>query len=145
MQPETLTLFALRSTTNGEWFQRVSYGGNGTHWGASLAEAKIYSRLSQARARVTFFATRYPDHPPPEIVALHLTRAEVLPEAGRVAKVLEKKRAEKEQAEVREVERRLREAQLDLEAAQARLFVEKMREINSRRSAPLVMKERPRD
>jgi hypothetical protein len=126
MQPETLTLYAIRRA-DGEYFRSVGYNGHGVHWRCSLAEAKLYSKLSQARARVTFFASR--GLPAPEIVALTLTVSEVFPEGDRVAKVLERKRTEKERREFREAERRLREAQLDLEAAQARLLKEKLREM----------------
>jgi hypothetical protein len=126
METPSLTIYAIRRA-DGEYFRSVGYNGQGARWRCSLAEAKLYSKLSQARARVTFFASR--GLPAPEIVALTLTAAEVLPEAERVAKVMEKKKAEKERRELREAEERLRAAELDLKYAQERLLREKMREV----------------
>jgi hypothetical protein len=118
MQTPSLTLYAVRNAS-GLWFR--SWGSRDTNWVASPAEAKLYAKLPQARARVTFFASRYPKAPLLEIIALTLTASEVLPEGQRVAKVIERKRTEKERRAEREAKERLEIARLDYAAAKARL------------------------
>lgn len=119
---QELTVYVVRNTA-GEFMRSVGYGGGGKHWVEKVQDAKLYTRLGQARGRVTFWANTYPDKEPPVIVAfrMSLTDARVLEEDERVAKAKLRKATEKAECERREAKRRLEEAQATIKSANAEI------------------------
>ena len=116
----TLTLYAVRNR-EGKWFRAKGYGGYGDTWTPDIGKAKLYSKIAQARGRVTFFATSWPEHGTPDLVEFTATESRVMPEAERVKKVAASKA---ELAAAREVRQRKEEIALavrDKEAAERRL------------------------
>jgi len=119
---EVLTVYAVRNR-EGEWFRSVGYGGGGKSWVAKVQDAKLYTKLAQARSRVTYWANAYPEREPPVIVAftMSLTDAKVLSEEDRVAAAKLKKATEKAENERREARRRLEEAERTIARANAEI------------------------
>jgi hypothetical protein len=119
----TITLYAVRNR-DGKWFRSKGYGGYGETWVADIGKAKLYTKIGQARGRVSFFAGKWPEHGVPDIVEFTATMTAVLPEAGRVSEVAERKARQEAARAVRikqaEVERATRDKQ-DAEARLARL------------------------
>lgn len=116
-----LTLYAVRNR-EGKWFRSKGYGGYGPSWVDDVNKAKLYSKLGQARARVTFWYNTYPEYGIPDIVVFKAEIAKVINEKNRQEEKLEKKQTSKKRAEVRrrkwafeDAQRRLAEAQADLE------------------------------
>jgi hypothetical protein len=114
-----IKMYAVRNS-KGQWFQakgRDSY--NKKTWVDELEKAKFYTKIGQARARVTFFANNNPHNlPPPEIVELTASVTAVLNENDRLGKVVKAKKLEEERRknrEIQEIERELKLAQEELE------------------------------
>lgn len=119
-----LTLYAVRNH-EGRWFRSVGYGGHGQQWVDDIQRAKIYAKIGQARARVTYFANLTDDLPPPDLVELTVTRSRVIDEAKRVAKAKAAKKTEKQRRAAANAKWRLELAQEDLKRAQEALDREK--------------------
>jgi hypothetical protein len=119
----TITLYAVRNR-EGRWFRSKGYGGYGDTWVADVEKAKLYTRIGQARGRVSFFASKWPEHGVPEIVVFTATPTGVLNETGRIEKVTRQKARQEAKRAVRvkqaEIERATRDKQ-DAEARLARL------------------------
>ncbi len=116
----TLTLYAVRNR-DGKWFRSKGYGGYGDTWTPDLDKAKLYSKIAQARGRVTFFATGWPQHGTPDLVEFMAIESRVMPEAERV-KAVSTKKAEREAArKVREKKAEVERAVRDLEDAERRI------------------------
>lgn len=118
-----LTLYAVRNR-EGRWFRSKGYGGYGETWTTEIGKAKLYTKIGQARGRVTFFASKWPEYGTPDIVEFVATERSVLPEAERVQKVAAKKAEQEAARKVRqhaaEVERATRDKR-DAEERLARL------------------------
>ncbi len=115
-----LTLYAVRFD-DGKWFRSRGYGGYGDHRVPELKDAKLYSKIGQARGRVTFFAKRWPEYSAPSIVELHVTQLQVVNDGDRVQKTLAKNEARERK---RKEEQRLNNvgiAKSELKAAQKRI------------------------
>jgi hypothetical protein len=92
-----LTLYAVQNK-DGKWFRAKGYGGGGKTWVDELNGAKIYAKIGQARAQVTYFAKNHPSFGIPNLVALDVISARVLvDEIPRAKKAVDKskKRDEK--------------------------------------------------
>lgn len=120
---DSLTVYAVRNEA-GEWMRSVGYGGGSRHWVADIADAKLYTKLGQARGRVTFWANHADGRSPPVIVAftMLLTDARVLEEVDRVAAAKLRKATEKAESEKREAKRRLVEAHATIKRAEAEIL-----------------------
>lgn len=116
----TLTLYAVRNR-EGRWFRSKGYGGYGDTWTADVSKAKTYTKIGQARGRVSFFASRWPEHGVPDLVEFTATETAVLPEAGRVSEVAEKKAKREAVRKVRETTAAIERAQRDKQDAEERL------------------------
>lgn len=118
---EALTVYAVRNA-KGEWMRSTGMGG-GKHWVTNVCDAKLYTKLSQARGRVTFWANAYPATPHPQIVAftMLLTDAKVLEETDRVAQAKMKKATSRVEQVRRDARRRLEEAKATIQRAEAEI------------------------
>lgn len=115
-------LYVVRNS-EGKYFRAKGYGGSGESWVEDLQKARIYSRIGTARACVTFYATepKYKDFLPPVLVELTISESKVLDEKERLAKVVKKKKTEKEQRELRDKKWQLERAEIAYEQAKENL------------------------
>jgi len=114
---EQLILYAVKSK-DGKWFRAKGFGGYGDSWVDSLDNAKLYTKIGQARSRVTFWATNFPEYGIPDIVMIKAIATAVLDEDDRVKKILKKKLNEKERQALRDRKQELKEATKRLVEAQ---------------------------
>lgn len=117
---EEIELYAVRND-EGKWFRAKGRSGRGNTWVDELKNARIYNKLSPARATVTFFANHYKEYKTPELVKLVVSDVVVIDETERVEKAKEKKRVADENREVRVKKWELERAQNALEEAKKRL------------------------
>ncbi len=111
-----LELYAVRNK-DGEWFRAKGYGGGGASWVDDIKKAKIYSKIGQARSRVTFFATNYPEFGVPEIVKLKVSESEAVDETLRVEKSISSKKKKEAVSKVIQNKRLLESAKKRLDDA----------------------------
>lgn len=121
-----LTLYAIRNN-NGEWFRSKGRSGSVKTWNADIKNAKFYSNLSQARARVTYFANAF-RVTPPEIVELRASVVNIINEANRLEAIKLKKQLEVETRKKADAVRELADAQRSLEEAQKKIDMLKNRD-----------------
>ncbi len=77
----------------GKYFKSVGYSGYGTggagNWVDDINKSKVYTKIGQARSRVTFYA-KNPNFPIPEILEITAGVAFKLDETKRVQKAVDK-------------------------------------------------------
>lgn len=112
-----LELHAVRNK-EGKWFRSRGQHGWGEHWVDELKDAKIYTKIGQAKARVSFYANHFPKYGIPDLVTLQVTKMVVIDQTARVKKVQQKNAiAEQKNAEA-DAKYALENAQKRLEEAQ---------------------------
>lgn len=74
-----MKLYVVRNK-EGKYFRNIGYGGHGKSWRDKLEDAKFYTKIGQAKSRVTFFFREYPQFGCPEILEwdLEVNTAKVL-------------------------------------------------------------------
>jgi hypothetical protein len=120
MKLEELKMYLVRNSS-GSYYRRVGYGGYGECWTDDVAKASIWTKLSTARSRVTYFASHYPDFPIPELIVVSAGEVTVMDETARVEKARAKIKKDKEEQEVRQRQYAVERAQEQLDDAQRRL------------------------
>ena len=85
-----MEFFAVKSY-DGKYFHNVGYSHYGKTWVDDLSKAKIYGKIGQARARVTWFSQHHPEYPMPVIVKIIANEAIILNEEERVKNAILKK------------------------------------------------------
>jgi len=120
-----LEFFAVRNQ-DGQFFHAVGLGGGKT-WVNDIKSAKIYPKIGQARARVTWFTNNYPKYASPVIIKIIANKAIVLDETERVKKAIEK-------IEKKEAEYRKRQAEYELKRAKedARIANDKLKRLKNK-------------
>jgi len=113
LELEELELYAVRNK-DGHWFRARGFSGSGESWVKEISGAKIYTKIGQARSRVTFFAKNYPAYGVPSIIRLKVGGMEVIDETERF-----KKKQIKEHKQVLEYKRR--KAEIDYNNALKKL------------------------
>lgn len=118
----TLMLYAIRNS-KGEFFRAKGRDGYGKKsWVPDLIDAKLYSKVSQARARVTYFANNNPQKlPVPELVEFKAVEHRIIDERVRVADAKRKKELEVERRKKEHAEWELEQAKKSLEEAQKKI------------------------
>lgn len=86
----SLELYVV-TNQNGQFFRAKGYGGIGDSWVDDIKKAKVYTRLGQARSRVTWFAKNYSSYGIPKIIKLIVTNTEEINEENRVKKSIDNK------------------------------------------------------
>lgn len=76
---------------SGQFFRAKGYGGIGESWVDDIKKAKVYTRLGQARSRVTWFAKNYSSYGIPKIIKLTVTNTDEINEENRVKKSIDNK------------------------------------------------------
>lgn len=117
---EDLKFYAVRNN-EAKYFRRKGYHGWGETWTDDLAKIRIWTKLSHARACVTYFANAYPQFPLPELVEIAVGKVTILDETARVEKAKKKKLEHRASQEARNKKRALEITQRELEAVQAKL------------------------
>ena len=118
MNTDPLLVFYAVRNRDGKYFRAKGYGGYGNTWVDELAKARIYSKISPARAQVTFFANNYPNYGIPKLVELHVTKLVSLEETERVKQLQERKKMETAKREERCAKDKMEYAERQLKAAQ---------------------------
>jgi len=113
MAGDTLQFYLVRSR-DGKYLHRKGYGGYSDSWSKDILKARVYTKIGQARAQVTWWANAFPKYGVATIVRFEAKEAEVIDESKRV-----KQRNKK--CEERELAAEKREAKRQLKAAEARL------------------------
>jgi hypothetical protein len=116
---EPLTFWLVRNDA-GQWFRRKGYGGGGETWVDDKSKARVFTKLGQARARVTYFANAFPGYPPPSIVELTVTEERELDDSERVGKVLKARDVREEREMRRARDAAIRDAEREYQRAKAR-------------------------
>lgn len=114
---ESLEFFVVVNS-EGKYFRRKGYGGSGDTWVTSITTARVWTKITGARATVTFFGKTYPQYPVPKIIKMTVSKSEEIDETARVAKVIEKDRIQRENAGIIAAKLRLKEAEAELQRAQ---------------------------
>lgn len=115
-----LEFFAVRNSS-GQYFHNVGYGGYGKSWVDDLSKAKIYTKIGQARSRVTWFSRNHPEYPMPVIIKIIANRAVVLDETERVKKAILSKQRTEIRREEESAKQSIKYAEEDLKRAQEKL------------------------
>jgi len=123
-----LEFFAVKNSS-GQYFRNVGYGGYGKSWVEELGKAKIYTKIGQARSRVTWFSRKHPEYPMPVIIKIIANRAVVLDETERVKKALLSKQRAEARKEEKYTKQKIKYAEEDLKRAQEKL--EKLKNKNN--------------
>lgn len=86
--------FYLVRNQDGKFFRAKGRDGQGLTWVDKAQDAKVYTKIGQARSRVTYFAKAYPQYGIPDIIHVHVTQGETIHEEVRVKKAIKKDRLE---------------------------------------------------
>lgn len=114
--------FYVIVNNDGQFLRAKGYPGRGNSWVPELINARIYTKLSTARSRVSYFVNHYPDYPPARIVRFGSVALEIMDEVDRISKMKAKRKRERETADIRNKKMALKAAQRDYEVAQQRLL-----------------------
>lgn len=112
-----IELYAVRNK-EGKYFRAKGISGYGESWVDDLNKAKIYTKLGQARSRVTYYSNNFPKYGFPDIIKLVVGEIVVISEEARVNKAIEKKKKAKIEQDKRAAKWRLEAAERDLARAQ---------------------------
>ena len=116
-----VTLYIVRNQ-EGRYFHAVGYGGGPNRsWTEDIEKARIYVKLGQARSRVSYFATRWPDFGVPDVVELRAEVVGVVDDAARVAKVKERAVTKEARRRAADAKQRMKQAEAELARAQAEI------------------------
>lgn len=109
-----IEFFAVRNQ-DGKFFHGVGMSGAGKTWVDDITKAKIYPKIGQARARVTWFKTHYPEYATADIIKIIADRAEILNESERVQKTIKSKEEKELKRKKERLERELKYTQAEYE------------------------------
>ncbi len=120
----TLCVYVVRNA-DGLLFRRKASRGPAREWTNDPIEARVYTRLPQARAIVTWWATLHPTVRPPDIIVVSGGPDLAYPLAGedaRVSKVRAKAVADRQAALVRHRDASINRAERDFRQASETLL-----------------------
>ncbi len=116
MKIEELKFYAIKNS-QGQYFHRKGYSGYGDTWSDDASQARIYTKLGQARGQVTYFSS-YTQFPVPTIVEISIGEIKELDETDRIAQAKAKKAHAIAAQEKRNKEAALKKAIQDMKKAQ---------------------------
>ncbi len=108
-----MKLYVVRNK-EGKFFRPIGRGGYGPNWHTELEKAKFYAKFGQAKARVTTYARNSPKLGVCEILEFDLD-----PNAAKVMNMEDDTNRTLAKARLAEEERKLKNAQYQLERLQA--------------------------
>lgn len=112
-----LTLYAVRNS-EGKWFRSKGYGGYGDSWVTDVNKAKLYTKLSQAKARVTWWHNAYPEYGVSQIVVFEAEQTKIIIDEKRQMQILRDRERAVKSAAIRNAKERFKKAKEDLERLQ---------------------------
>ena len=56
-----MNIYVVRNR-EGRFFRAKGFGGSGQSWVEDLGKARFYTKIGQAKSRVTFFSREYPQY-----------------------------------------------------------------------------------
>lgn len=71
-----MNLYVVRSKSTGEFFRSVGRNSSGSSWVKDLKDAKFYTKIGQAKGRVTYFYKSDPSYGCPDILEFDLDPAQ---------------------------------------------------------------------
>jgi len=67
-----MKIYVVRNS-EGKFFRAVGFGGGSKgNWVDTLDRAKFYTKIGQAKSRITFFSKNYPEYGVPELIEFNL-------------------------------------------------------------------------
>lgn len=117
--------FYLVQNQDGHFFRAKGRDGGGLSWVPEATDARIYTKIGQARSRVTFFSKHYPKYGIPRIIEIEVGQGIVLVEEVRVKKAIAKKEKaelDQKQKDLLAQQQRLNQKQKDLDSERAKLL-----------------------
>ena len=115
-----LTMYMVKNK-EGKYFRFKGRDGYGETWVSDIKKGRLYSKISPARAIVSFFANTWPKYGIPDLVEMHILKEVVLDESERVNKVIQKKKEEKAKYEMKVKQQEIERAERELETAKKKL------------------------
>jgi hypothetical protein len=104
MDAPLLVFYGIRNK-EGKWYRSKGYGGYGDTWVDDIKKAKVWSKISPARAQITFFANKWPEYGIPDLIQLNVNNISVIDEKDRVAKAIQKKKEEELKHQINRLQR----------------------------------------
>ena len=97
-----MKIYVVRNS-EGKYFRAIGYGGYGSNWVDELSRAKFYTKIGQAKSRVTYFFGDDPSFGCPEILEFELEegKAKVLDMKSETEKKIKKKKESLLKKEIR--------------------------------------------
>ena len=111
--------------SSGQLLRRIGYGGSGGAWTDDVKDARLWFRISAARAQVTWWAKNYPEYPLPNILEFSLHRGVLINEQERVQKSIQKAKERIETRELRDLQSE--QKRLERSIAESKAKLEKIR------------------
>lgn len=110
---DNFKIYAVRNQ-EGKFFRAKGYGGYGETWVDDINKAKTYTKIGQARSRVTWFSNNYPKYGNPDIIEFSVTSGVVLDEGARVEKAKLAKQKKENEYRLRNLKRNIDKLTSDL-------------------------------
>lgn len=66
-----MNIYVVRNR-EGHFFRAKGFGGSGKSWVEDLGKARFYTKIGQAKSRVTFFTREYPQYGVPDVLVFEL-------------------------------------------------------------------------
>jgi hypothetical protein len=106
---------------DGQYFRAKGYGGYGKSWVENAENAKLYSKIGQAKARVTFWTQNYPEYGVPSIVVFEVDELKEIDDSKRQEKIKEQRNISDARVAVRTFQNAKKFAEENLIKAQREL------------------------
>lgn len=103
-----MKLYVVRNK-EGKFFKTIGYGGQGKSWVDGLDKAKFYTKIGQAKSRVTFFYKQYPQYGCPEILEFDID----VPQAKIIDGLKETEKKIKD-SKIKEIKRRIKNREWEI-------------------------------
>ncbi len=120
LAPKSLATFYAVRNEKGQFYRTYSMRGTPAGWENKLEDARLWTRPGGANGIITSL-THNPKAPVPDLVEFVVTELKVIDQKQRVVKARQKREEEAAWAEQARKQERLRQAEIDVEQAQARL------------------------
>ena len=119
-----ISLYAVRNK-QGRYFRRKGYGGSGSTWVDSFADARIFPRIGAAKSVITFFSNadnnpQYANYPVPDLLEMVIGTSNVIDQTKRLAAFKKRKETAAERLRLRRAQDEANRLQRQLDDAKRR-------------------------
>ena len=117
-----MKLYVVRNK-NGKFFRPKGFSGYGSNWKENLEQAKFYPKLAQAKARVTYFAKKFPTYGVCDVLefTLDVNQAVVMNMENITSEAIEKARIATEEREIKLKQYEMQRLQAKKDALEAQI------------------------